>query len=148
MLDDDATVVEHAKARRTVTTGMVQPGNRHEGAFCLAVHQPVRGIKHRAGHRGCSLEHADKRRCIALIEKALAGFRQLLDPFDIILGMKTTDCCRLRHHRRHDVHMLQQAAPLGLGPKGSHAIRPEGVVVAEAVCGQRIPEIEQRRIWL
>ena len=72
-LDDDAAVVEDAEAGGVVARGMMQAGDRHEGAATLALHDRLRRTQGRAHHAGRRLVDATERRRVAAIQKAAAA---------------------------------------------------------------------------
>lgn len=141
-LDQDAGIIEYAEAGRDVAAGMVQAGDRNEGAPHSALHDIGQCGEHAAGDRRGSLEYPFEGRRVAGIEKAVAGFGLSLHAPDICGGMKAPQRRFISHDRRGGMDPLLQGCTERCAPECIRAIRPERMIVAEAVAGQRCPDAE------
>src|SRR4029077_4683942 len=73
LLDGNPAVVEHAKARGAIARGVMQSGDRHEGAAALAHHDGLHGAQGRADDAGGSLVDALEGRSVAGVEQSGAA---------------------------------------------------------------------------
>ena len=135
VFDDDADVVENAKAGRVPASGMVQSGDWHEAAFRPSVHQRVGCDEGRTDDVARRLEHAFPGGRVAGIQVTVAagGFR--LHQVDVLGAVEQLEFATGGGARRQ----LQDAAIESLGdqlaPEGLVPVGAERMTVAEGIAG-------------
>ena len=133
-----AAVVEHAETGGRAARGVMQTGDRNEGAARLARHDLLGGEQRRADHVGRRLVDAAPRRRVAGVEESLAGQRRFRDQVDVLRRVERLELVARGGARLHDAHALVEAARGELREKCRVAIGAERMAVAETVAREAL----------
>ena len=137
-LDSHTAVVEHAKAGCAVARCVVQPGNGHESAAALLLHDGSGGIQGSPHDAGSRLKDSAEGGRIARIQKPLSAGRAFAHEVHVSRRVKGAQFIFGGHAWLEHVHAPIQAARLKLADKSGMPIGTEGVAVTETVASQAL----------
>ncbi len=138
LLNGNATVVEHTEPGSLVAGCVMQAGDRNEGATSLLLHDRLRRVEGRPHNQSCRVVHATESRCVASVQKALAGARALADEIHVRGRVKGEKLFVGGRTRLEQAYFAMQAAGLEFPHERRMAVRAERVAVTEAIPGQAL----------
>ena len=142
-LDHDAAIVQRTKPGRTAPRGVMQTGDRHEGAAHTAEHHRLGRRERTAGDVGGRLENAAEHRRVAAIQMPDPLARARLHELEVGQRVEQLQLFERGHARIFDETTSLEPARRELAVERRVTIRAERVVVAEPVTGQSFTRDDQ-----
>ena len=142
-LDHDAAIVQRTKPGRTAPRGVMQTGDRHEGAAHKAEHHRLGRRERTAGDVGGRLENAAEHRRVAAIQMPDPLARARLHELEVGQRVEQLQLFERGHARIFDETTSLEPARRELAVERRVTIRAERVVVAEPVTGQSFTRDDQ-----
>jgi hypothetical protein len=139
-LDDDTTIIEHTKARRSVASRVMEPANRHERATPRPGHDPLGRLETTPYDPRRRLVNTAKIGSVAAIEHPAAMLGAALHEFDVRTTVKQQQFIDSGLRRVQLRDPWAQPALLEFAQERSVTIGPERVPAGKPVVAQSLTQ--------